>query len=91
MLIISGYLNGGAWQFKQFIAANVLFGLSLFGVAHAQRISLISCLLAVIIPAGTLQSFLRGEVGLGLLLMYVALFLFLLVSAVCSVRLQKKT
>ena len=85
LLIAFGYVNSGDLQIKQFIAANVLFVLSLFGVASIKRIAIISIVLAIIIPLGVAQLYLEGKTTVELVIIYVAIFAYLIMVAVRAI------
>ena len=85
LIIAIGYINVGDLQFKQFIAANVLFVLSLFGAANIKRIAIISIVLAVIIPLGVVQSYLDGKTAIEYVLIYVVMFVYLMLAAVRAI------
>ena len=81
-MIVSGYLNSGELQVKQFIAANVLFVLSLFGANNLKRIATVSLALAVIIAAGTIQTYLAGENTAVVAVSTIVLFIYLALVAI---------
>ena len=88
LMIAFGYLNSGELQIKQFIAANVLFFLSVFSAASEKRIAVISLVLAIIISAGAIQSFLAGESTMMLVIVNVIIFAYLMLVSVLTFKRQ---
>ena len=86
LMIAFGYLNSGELQIKQFIAANVLFVLSIFGDNNQKRIAVISLLLAIIILVGTIRTHLEGEVTAVVTVVNSVIFVYLAIVAARSIR-----
>ena len=81
LIMAIGYINAGDLQIKQFIAANILFILSLFGAANIKRIAIISIFLAIIIPLGVVKSYLDGAAAIEYVFIYVVMFVYLILVA----------
>lgn len=88
LIIAFGYLNSGELQIKQFIAANVLFFLSVFSAISEKRIAFISLVLAIILAVGTIQSFLAGETAIVLVGANLIIFAYLALVSVLTFKRQ---
>ena len=88
LLIAFGYLNSGELQIKQFIAANVLFFLSIFSAISEKRMAVISLVLAIIIAVGAIQSFLAGESTIVLVVVNVIIFGYLALVSILTFKRQ---
>ena len=86
LMIAFGYLNAGELQIKQFIAANVLFVLSIFGENNQKRIAVISLLLAIIILVGTVQSHLAGETTIVFAVVNSVIFIYLAIVVARAIK-----
>jgi len=75
-----------ALQIKPFIAANVLFILSVIEFNSIKKKAFICLLLSVIIPLGAFQEYLRGEVLIEVVIVYIVMFTLLGYSAVEEIR-----
>ena len=87
LLIIAtnfAYLN--ALQFKPFIAANILFLLSIIPFNSVKKKAFICLLLAIIIPLGAFQEYIRGEVLIEVVVVYIVIFTLLGYAAVEEIR-----
>ena len=90
LMIAFGYLNSGELQIKQFIAANVLFILSVFGDNNQKRIAIISLLLAIIILVGTIQTHMAGQTTVVVAVVNSVIFIYLAIVAARSIKSSKK-
>ncbi len=86
LMIAFGYLNAGELQIKQFIAANILFILSIFGENNQKRIAVISLLVAIIILIGTIQTHLAGETTIVVAVVNSVIFIYLAIVAARSIK-----
>ena len=86
LMIAFGYLDSGELQIKQFIAANVLFVLSIFGDNNQKRIAVISLLLAIIILVGTIQTHLAGEATIIVTVVNSVIFIYLAIVAARAIK-----
>lgn len=86
LMIAFGYLNSGELQIKQFIAANVLFVLSIFSENNQKRIAVISLLLAIIILVGTIRTHLAGETTIVVAVVNVVIFIYLAIVAARAIK-----
>lgn len=90
LMIAFGYLSSGELQIKQFIAANILFALSLFGTNNQKRIAIISLLLAIIISVGAVRMYLEGEIAAAFAVAQVIMFVYLAIVAIQTMKRQLK-
>lgn len=90
LMIAFGYVNSGELQIKQFIAANVLFILSVFGNNNQKRIAIISLLLAIIILVGTIQTHMAGQTTIVVTIVNSVIFIYLAIVAARSIKSSKK-
>ncbi len=86
MMVIAQYFSSNELHIKPFISANILFVLSIFGSNHIKRIAIASLALAVIIPAGIIQSYLEGRVTIEIVVINVLMFAYLAMVAIQTVR-----
>ncbi len=88
MLLIIGtqlaYLE--AFQIKPFIAANVLFFVSVIEFSSIKKKAFICLLLAVIIPLGAFQAYLKGDILIEVVIVYIVMFTLLGYAAVEEFR-----
>ena len=90
LMIAFGYVNSGELQIKQFIAANVLFILSVFGNNNQKRIAIISLLLAIIILVGTIQTHMEGQTTIVVTIVNSVIFIYLAIVAARSIKSSKR-
>ena len=86
LMIAFGYLNSGELEIKQFIAANILFILSIFGENNQKRMAVISLLLAIIILIGTIQTHLAGETTMVFTIVNSVIFVYLAIVAIRTIK-----
>ena len=89
LLMIVGYAVSVEMQIKTFVAANILFLLSMFGAGNLNRVAIISLILAIIISAGAIQSYLEKEVAIEFAVINVAMFVYLALVAINTIRIDK--
>ena len=86
LIIVTQFAYGNAIQFKPFLAANILFFLSIIEFKSVKKKAFICLLLAVIIPLGAFQSYLRGEMLMEVVVVYIVLFTLLGYACVEEIR-----
>ena len=84
--IVFAYVNSGELQLKQFIAANVLFVLSLFTENQQKRLAIVSLALAVIISIGTVRAHVVEQESLMVVLVNLIGLIYLAVAAVLALK-----
>ena len=89
LMIAFGYLTSGEIQIKQFIAANVLFILSIFGADNGKRIAVVCLALAIIIPVGTIQSYLAEKTTVTVAIVNIIIFIYLAIVALSVIKKDK--
>ena len=86
LIIVTQFAYSNTIQFKPFIAANILFLLSIIELSSAKKKAFICLILAVIIPAGAFQSYFKGEMLIEVVMVYVVIFTLLAYAAFEEIR-----
>ncbi len=86
LIIVTNFAYFNELQFKPFIAANILFLLSIIDFNSIKKKAFICLLLAVIIPLGAFQSYMRGEMLIEVVVVYIVMFTLLGYSSVEEIR-----
>ena len=86
LIIATQFAYLEALQLKPFIAANVLFLLSIFEFNSVKKKAFICLLLSVVILLGAFQEYLQGEVLIEVVTVYIVMFTLLGYSAVEEIR-----
>ena len=86
LLIATQFAYAESLQVKPFIAANILFLLSVIEFNSIKKKAFICLLLAVIIPLGAFKQYLNGELAIEVLTVYIVLFTLLAYSCVEEIR-----
>ena len=86
LIIVTQFAYSNTIQFKPFIAANILFLLSIIELSSAKKKAFICLILAVIIPVGAFQSYFKGEMLIEVVMVYIVIFTLLAYAAFEEIR-----
>ena len=86
LIIATQFAYLETFQIKPFIAANVLFILSVIEFRSIKKKAFICILLAVIIPLGAFKQYFDGHIAMEVVIVYVVMFTILAYSSVEEIR-----
>ena len=86
LIIVAQFAYTNSLQLKPFIAANVLFFISIIPFNSVKKKAFICLLMAVIIPIGAFQGYVRGEIYIEVVVVYIVMFTLLGYAAVEEIR-----
>ena len=86
LIIATQFAYLEALQIKPFIAANILFLLSVVELSSVKKKAFLCLLLSVIIPLGAFQEFLSGAILIEVMIVYIVMFTLLGYASVEEIR-----
>ncbi len=86
LIIFTQFAYHNSIHFKPFLAANILFLLSIIEFKSVKKKAFICLILAVIIPLGAFQSYIRGEMLIEVVVVYIVMFTLLGYASVEEIR-----